>query len=226
MDTQTTSSIADRPAPSTEPKGAGSSKLGKDEFVKLLLAQLSHQDPTSPMDSQAFVAQLAQFAQVELASNTNADLERLLIGQAAAQQTGIVGLVGKDVTWKSDTVELTEGAPAAIKANLAGAAANVTAVITDGTGKVVRTLHLGPQASGSLEIPWDGRDENGKQLPAGSYHASVAAADPTGASVAVEARGEAHVTGVTFEDGVPVLLSGTTRIQMSEIVEISERKAP
>src|SRR3954453_6938826 len=103
--TQAAPAIVDRPAPNpTAPKTAGSSALGKDEFVKLLLTQLAHQDPTSPMDSQAFVAQLAQFAQVELASNANSDLERMLIGQAAAQQTSVVGLVGKDVVWKSDAI--------------------------------------------------------------------------------------------------------------------------
>jgi len=225
MDTQATPSIVYRPAPDTgKPTTMGSNKLGKDEFVKLLLAQLSHQDPTSPMDSQAFVAQLAQFAQVELANNTNADLERLLIGQAAAQQTSVVGLVGKDVVWKSDTINLTDGSPVDVQATLSGPAASATAVITDDKGKVVRTLRLGPQAAGTLDIAWDGRDENGNSLPAGTYKASVTAADPTGASVAVTPRAESHVTGVTFEDGVPVLMAGTTKIQMSDIVQISERK--
>jgi flagellar basal-body rod modification protein FlgD len=220
-------SIVDRPPPDpAAPVTAGSKHLGKDEFVKLLLAQLAHQDPTQPMDSQAFVAQLAQFSQVELMTNSNTDLERLIVGQAAAQQTSVVGLVGKDVVAKSDAVELVDGAPAAIGARLSAPAANVTALVTDGAGKVVRTLRLGAQPAGTLDVPWDGRDENGKQQPPGTYHVSVTAADTTGASVGVESRVRTHVTGITFEDGVPVLLAGSNHIQLSEVVEISERNAP
>jgi flagellar basal-body rod modification protein FlgD len=221
-----TTAITDRPAPTTALPTSGSSKLGKDEFVKLLLAQLAHQDPTSPMDSQAFVAQLAQFAQVELASNANADLERLLVGQAASQQTSVVNLVGKDILYKSDAVELTDGGTAHIQATLAAPAANVTAVVTDDSGKIVRTIKLGAQTAGALDVPWDGRNDSGTQQPAGSYHVSVAAADAGGSSVAVESRSQAHITGVSFEDGVPVLVAGSTHIQLSEVIQISERNTP
>jgi flagellar basal-body rod modification protein FlgD len=221
-----TNAITDRPAPTAALPTAGSSKLGKDEFVKLLLAQLSHQDPTSPMDSQAFVAQLAQFAQVELASNANADLERMLVGQAAAQQTSVVNLVGKDIVYKSDAVELAEGTPAHIEATLAAPAANVTALVTDDSGKVVRTIKLGAQPAGAIDVPWDGRDDKGTQQPAGSYHVSVTAADASGSSIGVESRSQAHITGVSFEDGVPVLLAGSTHISLSEVIQISERNTP
>ena len=221
-----TPAITDRPAPTAATPTAGSSRMGKDEFVKLLLAQLSHQDPTAPMDSQAFVAQLAQFSQVELMSSANTDLERLLVGQAAAQQTSVVNLVGKDVLYKSDAVELAADGPAHIQATLAAPAANVTATVTNDSGKVVRTLKLGAQDAGALDIPWDGRDDNGSVQPPGTYHVSVGAANASGDSVAVESRAQAHVTGISFDDGVPVLLSGSTHIQLSEVIQISERNAP
>ncbi len=62
----------------------GSNKLGKDEFLKLLVAQLANQDPTSPTDNQAFIAQLAQFSTVEQQSTMNDHLEALLVGESAA----------------------------------------------------------------------------------------------------------------------------------------------
>ena len=53
------------------------SVLGKDDFMKLLLAELQHQDPTSPMDSDKILNQTAQLAQLESQEKTNTALEKL-----------------------------------------------------------------------------------------------------------------------------------------------------
>lgn len=205
---------------------SGSSKLGKDEFLKIFLAQLGQQDPTSPVDSQAFVAQLAEFAALELQQNANSHLESLMIGQAAEQQTSVTNLVGKDVIYKTDTVSISNGGSAAVTAHISADAGNVTAKVTDSTGKTVRTIQLGPHTAGDLAVTWDGRDDNGNALPAGSYKMAVTASDKTGASVPVEQRAQAHVTGVSFENGVSELLLGTQHVKLSEIVEIKERTTP
>ena len=60
---------------------AGASKrvdntLGKDAFLKMLIAQLRHQDPLNPMDGTAFVAQLAQFSSLEQLTNLNETMGR------------------------------------------------------------------------------------------------------------------------------------------------------
>src|SRR5262245_61991177 len=87
--------------------GPGSrTELGKNDFLKLLMAQLSHQDPMSPMDSEAFVAQLAQFASVEQLQGANSRLDGLLVSSAAAQQLSAVSLVGREVTYRSGALEL------------------------------------------------------------------------------------------------------------------------
>ncbi len=48
--------------------------MGKDEFLKMLIAQLKHQDPMNPMDGTAFTAQLAQFSSLEQLQNINTQL--------------------------------------------------------------------------------------------------------------------------------------------------------
>jgi len=82
------------------------SELGKDEFLKLFVEQLKAQDPLSPMDNNEFIAQSAQFTQLEQMTNLNTNItdflenqsgimESLLYSQTSSQA---LGLVGKDIT--------------------------------------------------------------------------------------------------------------------------------
>jgi flagellar basal-body rod modification protein FlgD len=204
----------------------GSNKLGKDEFLKLMMAQLGQQDPTAPVDSQAFVAQLAQFASLELAQNANTSLESLLIAQTASNQTALTTFVGKDVVFRTDNITLEAGRGASGMAQLGANAESVTAVITDAQGKTVRTLQLGRQSAGPLDIAWDGRDDRGTVLPAGTYKLRVTAKDAQGGTVGVEQRGTGHVNGVAFENGVPQLRIGNISVSVADVVEIKERTGP
>ena len=71
-----------------------SDELGKDDFLKLLITQLTHQDPTEPMDDREFIAQMAQFSTLEQMTNLSAEFERL----RGLLQSGLaVSLLGKTV---------------------------------------------------------------------------------------------------------------------------------
>ncbi|NJC71789.1 flagellar hook capping protein [Planosporangium thailandense] len=86
--------------------GAGSStststakannELGKDDFMKLLVAQLRYQDPSSPADPSAFMAQTAQFTMLEKLTNLETAQQQLVTAQL---QFGASNLIGKTVTY-------------------------------------------------------------------------------------------------------------------------------
>ena len=72
--------------------------LGKDDFLKLLAAQLENQDPLSPMSNTDFIAQMAQFSALEQMSNLNDSFNRVQQELQAALALQAVSLIGKEVT--------------------------------------------------------------------------------------------------------------------------------
>lgn len=73
------------------PATGGASQVGLQDFMRILLTQLTYQDPLKPMDNQAFMAQMAQFSSLEQAQQLNARLEQLVANQAALQSVGLLG---------------------------------------------------------------------------------------------------------------------------------------
>lgn len=78
--------------------------LGQEDFLKVMLTQLQFQDPLKPLDNQQFIAQMAQFTNLELTRQQNDSVDLLLTFQSAAQA---IGLLGK-------TVEVQAGAGAQV----------------------------------------------------------------------------------------------------------------
>lgn len=74
--------------------------LGQEDFLKVLLTQLSFQDPLKPMDNQEFIAQMAQFTNLELTRQQREQVDSLLTIQSATQA---IGLIGKTVEVRTST---------------------------------------------------------------------------------------------------------------------------
>jgi flagellar basal-body rod modification protein FlgD len=87
-------------------KQTGNSELGKDAFLKLLITQLQHQDPTNPMDDRDFIAQMAQFSSLEQMQNMTKAMESLLMSQQQTQLMNYTSFVGKEVKWHELTEEV------------------------------------------------------------------------------------------------------------------------
>jgi len=97
------------------------SSVDYDAFLKLLVAQMKNQDPTAPMDSTEYVAQLAAFSNVEQAVKANARLDALLAAQSLAQADGIIGrtVTSEDgsITGKVTALRVISGGAVAILAD-------------------------------------------------------------------------------------------------------------
>ena len=87
--------------PEILPKGASNPGgiLDKDDFLKLFVAQMTHQDPSKPMDDQAFMGQMAQFSTLEQISNMAAANAQVA---ASLGQSQAISLIGRTVTYVDD----------------------------------------------------------------------------------------------------------------------------
>ncbi|KQU64788.1 flagellar basal body rod modification protein [Aminobacter sp. DSM 101952] len=98
-----------------------------NSFLKLLVAQMKNQDPTKPMDSTQYVAQLATFSQVEQSVQMNTRLDQILQGSALAQADALIGR----------TVTSPDGKTSGVVAEVRLFKDGVVAVLTDGKQVVI-----------------------------------------------------------------------------------------
>lgn len=147
----------------------GKKELGKNEFLNLLVAQLNNQDPLSPQSNGEFVAQLAQFSQVEGIDKLNTSMESMLSGYQSSQALQASSLVGRKVIVPTDKAVVDTSETFKASLSLPVSSSNVYVNVYDSTGATVNRINLGQQAAGNVSFMWNGKDSSGKLMPPGTY---------------------------------------------------------
>ncbi|HSG99634.1 MAG TPA: flagellar hook assembly protein FlgD [candidate division Zixibacteria bacterium] len=214
------------PAQSPTAPQNSSIELGKDDFLRLFVTKLSHQDPFDPVKDEDFIAQLAQFTSLEQLTNINSLLEssvnqNAFVSQAITNSLSPT-LIGKMVRVETGDTVLGESGDAVIHYDLQTAAESVAVEITDTGGSLVRVLTLDSQAAGPQDVSWDGNDSTGQRLPEGQYHITVRAKDSDGGDVTARSYFTGRVDGVRFVDGMALLTVGDALVPMSSVIEVTE----
>jgi flagellar basal-body rod modification protein FlgD len=203
------------------PKRVASDKLGQEEFLKLMLAQLKNQDPMKPMENGEFLGQMAQFGTVSGIQ----DLQKTMTGMAGAltsnQALMASSLVGRAVLVPGDKVPYAAGVPVMAAAELPQAVSEVRVSIADSSGQVVRQMALGPQAAGTTKFSWDGLTDAGAAAAAGTYTVRADAmlnGKATALATSVVARVDSVSLGGT--QGVQLNLWDGTTVPLANVKEI------
>jgi flagellar basal-body rod modification protein FlgD len=189
-----------------------------DTFLQLLTTQLQNQDPLNPMDSNQFTQQLVEFSQVEQQINTNTNLQNLISLSEANAGSTAVSYLGKSITIDTGNAALVNGA-ATWNYTLGADSASTTLTVTNSSGQVVYT-GAGETSSGSNAFNWDGQDNNGNQLPDGTYTLSVSATGSDGSAIQSSVSSTGVVSEIAFQNGVPVLMIGTMAVQLSQVASV------
>ena len=195
-----------------------------ETFLSLLTAQLKNQDPLSPVDSNAFTAQLTQMAGVEQQLLTNTLLNSLLQAQQGDGLTGAAQYIGKDATavWSATRYEDGE---ANWSYELGGNAATATIQVLDASGKVVWTEDAPAKTNGMHDFKWDGKTTGGGQVDDGGvYTMKVIAKDGAGKDVDSQVIIRGRVTGVEMYDGAPYVTIGKSIMPVSSLIALEEQK--
>lgn len=193
--------------------------LGKDEFLKLLIAQMTNQDPLNPMQGADLAVQLAQFSSVEQLVQLNDNLEGQFavndrIAEALSGSTS-AGLIGREVIALGDQIEIDGNGATDVTFRVAGAG-NATLRVIDESGATVATKSLGQVATGRHDESVDL-----SEVPAGSYRYVVEVSDAEGVITPAQTFMRGIVRGLRFEQGRAVLLVGTNEVAMEDVIEVT-----
>ncbi|MFM6990335.1 MAG: flagellar hook assembly protein FlgD [Rhodoferax sp.] len=199
----------------------GQSSMGQSDFLTLFTTQLKNQDPLDPVKNEAFVAQLAQFSQLEATTNMATSLTNFTSTMASTQITSAAGLIGQKVAVPDGPAVLTSGQPVPASIALPNGADGITLKVYDTKGVLVSTQTAGAQTAGDMLFNWNGQDDVGNALPAGTYR-FVATAVVQGKTTTPTVSTMATVLGVTQQADKSMLLqvTGGKTIKLSDVSKI------
>ncbi len=225
---QLTSSTAS--AGDTKIFDAASKKLGKQDFLKLLVTQLRFQDPLSPTGNTEFVAQLAQFSNLEGTQNINTSiqdltkkLEAMVSGQAnssaSISNASATSLIGKRVRVTAEDIIFDPNIKKSIDINVHANAGNTSVLsILDEKENIVNAMPL--SKPGELLVQWNGLKMDGTQAEAGKYHLKITSKD--GLTDSGYTYLEDKVTGLNYsKTGLRLEVRGQS-ISMDQVVHVGE----
>jgi len=155
--------------------GSASQQLGRDDFLKLMLAQMKNQDPFKATDPTAFLSQLAQFSQVSGIQDMQSSMDSLATSMRSTQVLDGSTMVGRDVLVATDEAVLGETGSIKGAVNIPEGTSSAVLNIKDSSGALVRSVQLST-TQGMNDFTWDGTTSLGERAAAGRYSVEIEAA--------------------------------------------------
>jgi flagellar basal-body rod modification protein FlgD len=220
----TTGSSGTSSSGATGSAAASSTTLGGTNFLTLMLAQLKNQDPTSPVDSNQFLAQLASLSEVQGITQLNTSFSSLSNSLLSSQALQASSLLGHRALVASPTATLASaGGTLSGAVSVPQTSSRVVLNITNSNGVLVQSLNLGAQPAGLANFAWNGQTASGTLAPAGTYTLTAQVAG-VGGGTAVTTLVDGTVDSVTMGTGASGLtlnIAGLGSVPFSSVQQIS-----
>lgn len=197
-------------------------ELTQQDFMNLLITELTHQDPFKPMDNTELSSQISQFSVVSGIDQLNSSFSALSDTMISDQALQAANLVGRDVLVAADVGYLGAGGTIDGVVGLDSSASNLTVSIYSTSGALVREMELGTQLDGEVAFSWDGMMDNGEYAIPGQYRI-VPQAMVNGEEIAPYLLTEARVRSVSVGapgQGLSLNLDGLGAVSFDDVAEI------
>lgn len=195
--------------------------LGQEEFLKLMTTQMTHQDPTKPMQNGEFLAQMAQFGTVNGIQELQNSFKDFATSISSNQALQAASLVGRHVSAPSEKGLLAAGGAITGTIDLPDSSPNVKVKIIDPvTGSIIKTIDLGANSAGTVPFAWDGINESGNPASPGVYKVQVESL-LDGKNTMLTPNIDSRVQSVSMgTKGIQIDLAGLDSISFSKIKQI------
>jgi flagellar basal-body rod modification protein FlgD len=203
---------------------AAGATLGGTNFLTLMLAQLKNQDPTSPVDSNQFLNQLASLSTVQGITQLNTSFGSLSSSLVSSQALQASSLLGHQALVSSKTANLTANGSVSGAIEVPQTTSQAVVNISDSSGALLRQINLGAQSTGLANFSWDGKLQDGSQAAAGQYTLSAQFAGATSGATAASTYVNGVVQSVTMgagQTGLTLNVSGLGSVPFSGVKQIS-----
>lgn len=199
-----------------------SEEMGKQDFLTLFTAQLKNQNPLDPVKNEAFVAQLAQFSQLEALTNMQGALNSFVSSMQGERLLNSSSLIGKKVAVSDAPVALDESGTVEANVKLPLGAGSVLLQVIDSQGLVVQELGAGAQTPGSLSLAWDGLDRDGERAAPGLYRLqATGSVNGQHTRLEIETLSTVRAIRSSASDGsVSVEVDGGKQVPLSSIARV------
>lgn len=198
--------------------------MGKEDFLKLMLAQLQNQDPLNPMEGTEFASQLAEFTSLEQLINLNDAMDTSINADYFLSQsinnTLAATLIGKEVKLDGSSFKNDGDENVTLGYNLSNKANSVTVKIYNEAGVLVKTIENAPKNSGDNKLIWDFTDNEGNSVPEGNYTFKVEAADAESNPISNSTFVLGKIEGVKYTSEGTMLVVNGAEYYISDILEI------
>ena len=197
-------------------------EMGQKEFLLLFTTQLQNQNPLDPMDNEAFVAQLAQFSQLEATVNMSESMTGLVDTLKGDRMLQGASLIGKKVMTGNGYATLEEGKNISATISIPNGADKIELAVYDSSGSKVHAASTGRRMPGDVTISWDGTDASGNRMPEGEYRI-IANVSSLGENVQIPITTPSIIKSVTYspEDSDLILETvGGGSIRLSKVNKI------
>ncbi|MDA9792953.1 hypothetical protein N9B72_00065 [Bacteriovoracaceae bacterium] len=193
------------------------SKMGKDEFLKLLTYQLQNQDPMNPMEQDKFTAELAQFSQLEQLSNLNKKFDNVNKSAEMKDKFYAASFLGKQVITRGQSINVKAEKDTSIHFTLDKNAKNVIVRMFDEKGSMVGEMRRENMANGAQHLKWDNNALDGYAVKEGKYAVQVYAWDENASRIPVETNAVGVVESVNFDSGEAVLTVNGKQVSLRDV---------